>query len=171
MGWLTNVIFSTALLYGIAVFSVGRLTLSQNHEQEAQRTDEAGPYVIGNEKDRSKKVADVRGFLWEHWREHRPGRVLVTWISKEGRQANTIYLLENDERGAWSLRVTIQRPSSKGGSPNHDSVEYIAYSIRRIEPRHDGKSPAVFIADNDSRLGSAYWLVFFDAKGNETAGV
>jgi hypothetical protein len=140
-------------------------------EPTIQVVDRAGPYVIGNDKDRSKTEADVRDFIWSHWQEHRPGILRAIWTSKEGAHANTTYCLEPDRNGVWSLSVKTDWPLRKDTDRQHESVQFRVYSIRRIEPRRDGQSPAVFIPDGEVRPGNAYWLVFYDKSGKETGGV
>lgn len=136
-----------------------------------QGVDLAGPYVIGNDEDRPKNEAHVRDFLWSHWLQHERGRITVIWISKEGRRATTTYSLEPDPRGLWNLKVTTLWPRRKGTDPQHNSIQFRVYSIRRIEPRRDGQSAAVFIPEGEKRSGTAYWLVFYDKDAKETGGV
>jgi len=136
--------------------------------------DQAGPYVITNSdintgKDR-KKNAEIRSFIWEHWREKKPGRLVVKRYSKEGIPGTSTIVLDPDGKGAWSMRVSTHWPPTKGSTPEHDQSEYRVYVVRRIEPRHDGQSPATFIQDEAIRLGDTYWLVFYDEKGRETGG-
>jgi hypothetical protein len=159
------------LLQGKADALAGLSTLQQDKGNTVQGADEAGPFVIGNGRDRSKKESDVRDFLWSHWRQRRSGHFVATWISKEGRTSNTTYVCEKDEHGVWSLVVTTEWPPTEGNNPTHDAVKFRVYAVRRIEPRHDGQSPATFISDEERRSGDTYRLVFFDEKGKETGGV
>lgn len=164
MRFFTNLILSMVVLYGIFHASIVWSTPPQS-------ADAAGPYVIGNDKDRSRNLADARDFLWDHWREHRYGRLTVTWISKEGRPANTTYVIGKDERDVWSLSIETRWPPAKGGASEHAPVEHRAYSVRRIEARHDGQSSPVFLEDTDKRPGSTYSFIFLDEKGIETGGM
>jgi hypothetical protein len=132
---------------------------------------QAGPIVIGNGKDRSKKEAEVRDFLWTRWRQHRSGRLLAIWISKEGSRATTSYTLESDRNRTWTLKVKTSWPTQSGAASEHDRVQFTVYAIRRIEPRRDGQSAAVFIPEGESLPGDEYWLVFYGKDGKEIGGV
>jgi len=166
--WFVKAILCVALLQGLNDLSASCLVAKRGEGPENQGNGEAGPYVIGNNKERSKKEADVRNFLWHHWSQRTPGRLSVTRMSKEGQPNTATYVLESDDSGVWGLRTIIDRPSLKGTSSGHN--ESRAYSVRRIEIRHDGKSAAIFIPDNDDRPGDSYRLVFYDSRGVEVGG-
>jgi hypothetical protein len=160
-----------AILSCIGVAIQGHSLSEQTPGNGQSGVDQAGPYVIGYDKDHSKNVAEVRDFLWRHWREHRPGRLLATWISLEGRSTETVYVVGNDENGVWSLKVTKEWPDAGSQTSPRSRVESKVYRIRRIKPRHDGQSPAIFLPDDEPRSAERYRLVFFDEKGNEVGGV
>jgi hypothetical protein len=146
--------------------------LFQDQGTKIRKQDQSGPYVIETlDRNRAKKEAEIRDFIWSHWRQKRSGRLVATWYSKEGVPAETAYVLEPDEKGVWSMKVTMQSPPARGSDPEHDRSEYRVYSVRRIEPRHDGQSPAVFIPDDKSRQGESYWLVFYSLQHKKTGGL
>ena len=154
MRWFAKVILFLAILQGMGDVSAACFVLARDQGRENHADDKPGPYVIGNEKDRSKKEAEVRNFLWRHWSQSIPGRLVVSWISKEGQQSNATYVLEPDDHGTWSIETTFERPSLKSTTAGRSEVR--AYDVRRIEIRHDGKSPAKFIAEKGERSGETY---------------
>ena len=145
---------------------------SQGQGTKISEQDLGGPYVIETlDRNRAKKEGEIRDFIWTHWHQKRSGRLVATWYSKEGVPAETAYVLENDEKGVWSMKVTMQWPPERGSDPEHNRSEYRVYSVRRIEPRHDGQSPAVFIPDDKSTQGASYWLVFYSLQHKKTGGL
>ena len=132
--------------------------------------DRAGPYVITNQDaNTGVKDAQIRTFLWEHWRNHRRGRLVEKRYSKEGIPASTTFVIEPNNEGAWSLLVVTHWPPTKGSTPEHNQTEYRAFSVRRIEPHRDPQLPAIFVSDEETRAGDTYWLVFYDQKGKEVS--
>src|SRR5260370_37553784 len=88
-------------------------------ERQANEQDRAGPYVIGHEDAASgKKAAEIRSFIWKHWREHQRGSVAVTGYSLEGVRSETTFVLEPDEHGLWSIRVRTEWPPLNGPAPH-----------------------------------------------------
>jgi hypothetical protein len=170
MHLLTKVIL-TALTVVFANSSAPSLTLPRGVGHKEQLGDQAGPYIINNGPNRSGRLADSRDFLWEHWRERRYGHLAVTWISKEGRAANTTYTVEKNAQGVWSISVKTQWTPGKGDGPVHAPVEYRVYLIRRAETEGDSQSGTIFLQDNEKRSAATYRLVFFDMKGSEMGGM
>jgi hypothetical protein len=151
---------------------------SSSPKQEPEYSNQAGqagPFVITNNDyltgKNVHKDAEIRAFLWDHWRQRKPGKLVETRYSKEGVPATTTFILEPDTKGHWTIAVERRWPPRRGSTPEHDHTEYRVYSIRRIEPRNGGQSPAAFIADDAVRPGDRYWLVFYDEQGKETGGV
>jgi hypothetical protein len=162
----TAVILAIVVLHaGAASTSTPLTSMPQGEGLKKQATEQVGPYVIGNNSDRSKQEAEVRTFLWDHWREHRAARVSVTWISKEGAQSNSVFLLEDDQDGAWSIQVTIDRPTSKDS--RHGHTEYRVNSVQRVKvPDANWQGTYDNIADDVHVPGNAFLLVLKDANGN-----
>lgn len=147
--------------------------VSSSHPPLSARLGESeqdpSPYVISHEDAATgKKAAKIRSFIWQHWRERRPGSLTVTSFSLEGVRSETAFIIERDEHGAWSIRVTIERPTLKGTTAEHAGSR--AHSVQRIEPRHDGQSPAKFIPEEQKRSADTYRLIFYDEKGKEVGG-
>src|SRR5215469_11283195 len=84
-----------ALLYGALVLP--HATALQMVSQDNKPHQAEGYVIRPSDKDRARKVAEVREFLWQHWQQHHPGSLLVTWYSKEGKASKTTYTLEPDD--------------------------------------------------------------------------
>lgn len=135
-----------------------------------QKSGPSGPYVIGNDANRSENEARVRDFLWSHWRQHRAGRLAVTWISKEGVSSNTTFVLENDEHGIWNIRVAIDRPTFT--DPRQRHVEYRVYAVVRVEkPGDNWQGSYVGIPDDAVAPGNTFLLLLKDANGKKKATI
>jgi len=154
----------TILFVAIQVFpavSAARSVLPRGAEHSKQENDQAGPYVIGNDKDRTKQQGEVRDFLWSHWQQHRTGQLKATWISKEGVSSNGTFVFEYDEHGVWSIGVTIDRPALKDSRDAH--TEYRVYGLQRL--RLPGANAAV--ADDAQLPGTAFLLILKDGDGKK----
>jgi hypothetical protein len=146
-------------------------SLRQPHSQQSatskqdDRGDTAGPYVLTmQDTDRSRKIAEIRSYLWQHWYGHRRGVLTEKSYSKEGLPTDTRFTIEQDQNGKWILRVASQRPPTPGSTPEHDHNEYVVYSIKRINRSPDLESD---VPDEDVRSGETYRLVFCDESGKE----
>jgi hypothetical protein len=116
-----------------------------------------------------EKDAEIRSFIWEHWREHRPGCLTEKRYSKEGLPATTTFAVGEDETGRWSLNLKREWPPRKGSDPEHDHIEYRIYSIKRSGQTSNGQAGA--IPETDVRSGKSYRLVFYDSKGTQVGGL
>jgi hypothetical protein len=160
MGAIATVILSVVTQVAPAA-SAHRSAPPRAEEHTIQEADQAGPYVIGNDKGRTKVLGEVRDFLWNRWQQHRAGQLEVTWISKEGEPSNSKFVLEYDDHRVWSIEVTIDRPALKD-SPNAHT-EYRIYSVQRAKlPGADAD-----IRDVAQVPGTAFLLVLKDADGKK----
>src|SRR6267143_5097664 len=154
-----GILLILASLFETAPGSSSHLALQARlRERQANEQDRAGPYVITHEDAATgKKAAEIRSFIWKHWSEHRRGSLAVTSYSLEGVPAEMTFVLEPDERGVWNVKVRIERPTLKGTTAEH--AGFRAYSVQRIEPRHDGQSLAKVIPEDQIRSGENYRLI------------
>jgi len=158
---------------GVTTVGVSCSGLSPQRPETKGQQDDAGPYVVTNADiisgSASKKMAEVRTFLWEHWSKRKLGHLQLTLFSKEGVATNTTYEIEPDEHGTWSLKVSLDRPSLKGTTSEHS--EYRTYTVRRTASTHDQQSPVTLIPETEIRTGDAYRLVFYDEKDKKVGVV
>ena len=168
-------IFLGSLVVGTAISISSPFSFPRQEPKYSNQQDQAGPYVITNDDHltgkSARKDAEIRRFLWDQWRWHRMGKLVETRYSKEGVPCTTTFVLEPDDKGRWTVAVESRWPPGKGSTPEHDHSEYRVYSVRRIEPRHDGQSPAVFIPDEAERSADSYRLVFYNERAKETGGL
>jgi hypothetical protein len=162
MNSMTTIFLSVMMLQVIPGVSRSRSVLLQSTGHSTQAVNQSDDYVIGNNKDRSKQQGEVRNFLWSHWQQHRTGQLNVTWVSKEGVPSRSRFVLEYDERGVWSIRVTIDRPTLKDSQDAH--TEYRVYSVQRVTVEG---GPEAKIVDDAQVPGTAYVLVLKDADGKK----
>jgi hypothetical protein len=76
------------------------------------RYETSGPYEIAvtlNGRAREAIDAEVRQFIWEHYRGHRLAYVNVIRYSKEGEPSASSYFVEPEENSNWHVRVEIHR--------------------------------------------------------------
>jgi hypothetical protein len=121
--------------------------------------------------ERSAKMAQMREFLWEHWRQKRCGTLLFTSVSKEGKVSHSEFRVVPTAL-SMTLKVKIVRDRvGHDGKviPRADpNGEYEAYTIERIvteNPHRDWKSVATLLRDDETESSSKYWLRFKDREG------
>lgn len=143
--------------------SPGQSAVQMDEGTKAQEIDQAGPYLIGNNKDRSKTVAEVREFLWRHWQQRRPGKLVATWHSKEGVPTKVTYVFEYDDGGVWSMRETDCRSTPK------DQTEFRIYSIQRVKiPGPTWQGTYDSIADDAQIPGTAFLFLIRGPNGKNS---
>src|SRR6267142_1157778 len=82
----------------------GLIILGQSSDQRAKRDltayDKAGPYTIDYEPPYKgdKYLGEIRGFLWEHWKERRLGLVKATFYTIEGDSTVSTSFVEPDAK-------------------------------------------------------------------------
>lgn len=146
-------------------------SLQQAKMRDLSRYDKAGPYTIELNLDaqaRANIEAEVREFLWNHWQQRRLGYVSVTRYSKEGEPSASSYFVEPDGKSVWLIAVKIDRKLvDRGGSKSqrHESVEYGAYFVERVEVPKDGLTQRAVIPDGERRSPQSYRLTLKDEKG------
>jgi hypothetical protein len=103
--------------------------------------DKAGPYSIGDDLSpsrRDKLLTEIRGFLWEHWINKRPGQLRVTVYTIEGDPTTYNFFIEKDPRENWFIRAksesVIAALLKPGEKPRHETTEISYYDIERLDP-------------------------------------
>ena len=138
-------------------------------ESQDENTNRPKHYVIeSTDKDRHRKEGEIREFIWNHWRAHRHGSVLITSYSKEGLQSNSEYVLENDEQQVWCMKVTVSRSDLKGRYDERTD-KYRVYGVERIKPPVPEHPSVILIPEDLNLRGDAYRLVFKDREGKNTS--
>lgn len=167
--WLCAVACSILLLSGSSAKQ--SKPLQQEKMRKLSLYEKVGPYTLELTIDahaRASKEAEIREFLWNHWQQRRLGQVTVTQYSREGEPRTSSYFVEPDEKGTWHIAVKIDRTLVDRGrakSQRHESVEYVAYSVERIEVPKDGLTARVPIPEGETRPPQSYLLALKDKRG------
>jgi hypothetical protein len=152
------------------------LSLQRPAQPRAKRNlvlyDKAGPYSIDNEppwEKRDRFTAEIRGFLWEHWREHRLGQVKATFFSIEGDQTSSSFFVEPDAKDRWGITVESETIVSallpKGRKPRREIARVTYDEIDRVEP--SGNEPNLIpITASEVREPKTYRLRLKNSSTN-----
>lgn len=114
--------------------------------------DVIGPFStnFAAHRDSHRAEAQVREFLWEHWRQHRNGTLVITKQYVEA-VFKISYFVEADKAGNWVIAEEAYSLSSN--KPQRFSCS----RIERVE--HDGVgSPLARIPDEEQREPERYYL-------------
>ncbi|HEV2495307.1 MAG TPA: hypothetical protein VG204_19790 [Terriglobia bacterium] len=161
----------------VVLLGSGRAANSIQQKQTMSRDlrlyDQPAPYTLPvslRDGQRKKVEAEIRGFLWTHWHQHRLGKLVATWYSKEGEPTTYTYFVEPDEKGVWQIKGQWESHRGHRGAPSapkagyHVSGEFVASSVERIVPLFDGLSPRIV---QDGRPPESYVLVLKDRDGKD----
>lgn len=143
-----------SLLLGVSVIQQGMgEKASQPHK--ATLEDKAGPYSLGNNlslAQTNRLLSKIRGFLWDHWSEDRPGQLQATVYTVEGDPTTYIFFVEKDSKGHWCIRAKSESVVAKipepGETRSHEMKEVTYYEIERLDsesnkpiPREEKRQP------------------------------
>ncbi|MEK6281597.1 MAG: hypothetical protein AABN95_14680 [Acidobacteriota bacterium] len=144
--------------------------------QQARRNltayDKAGPYSIDNEppwEKRERMAGEIRGFLWEHWKERRLGLVKATFFSIEGDHTSSSFFVEPDAKGCWRIAVESESIISallpKGRKPRREITQEDYDEIDRVEA--SGSGPTLIpIPKDEVRQPQMYQLRLKNSRTN-----
>lgn len=173
----SSVRWGEMIVLAVLLLGSGRAANSIQQKQTAPRDlrlyDQPAPYTITifPHDQRDKSDAEIRGFLWTHWHQHRLGKLVATWYSKEGEPTTYTYFVEPDEKGIWQIngQCKDQRPNPPGAPKGHYYVsrEFVATSAERIVPPPNGLVPRIVLTEEDARPPESYVLVLKDRDGKD----
>ena len=144
---------------------------NQTKVRDLRSYEKIGPFSIALNLDAQSRIkleAEVREFVWEHWRERRLGYVTFTKFSKEGEPSTSHLFVEPDEEGVWRVAVKIDRKvvERHGSKRRHrSSTEYIAYALERIEVPTSGLDEPILLPEIALKKPDLYRLVLKDKDG------
>ena len=121
-----------------------------------------GPYTVNLLEDSSKVDAELRSFLWSHWRERRLGYAIVTkYTVEEARPFKAKYFVEpEDGDGRWHIKLEWE--VRKGHY--HKSGKFVGVSVERMAIDSRGRKTGETIPDNEARPASSYVLLLKDKR-------
>src|SRR4029078_502470 len=135
--------------------------------------DQAGPYELNNDlhpHDADKILGEIRGFLWEHWKERRPGVVNDTFFSIEGDQPTSSFLVEPDAKSSWRISVEsvsiISALLPKRRKPRREITHEFYDEIERLEATSENAPPSVPIPSHSIRQPQTYRIRFRNSRTN-----
>jgi hypothetical protein len=121
---------------------------------------------------RQAKQAEMREFIWNHWRERKCATLLLKSISKEGKETDSNFAIKLIPGGSLALVVTIKgaRYGYQGQVFWHQDGKYDVYTVERVQPNNpyvlNANSKVEVLPENANLLGSDYCLRF-KGWGNE----
>ena len=83
-------------------------TQKQWKQRDMSKYADGGQFTVAvgsSPSSREAVMARVRGFLLEHWRGRRLGRVVTHFPNAEGRLSPSAFYVETDEGGAWGITL------------------------------------------------------------------
>ena len=147
-------------------------SLGQETRRNLAAYDKAGPYSIDNEppwEKRERIIGEIRGFLWEHWKERRLGLVKAIFHSIEGDQTSSSFFVEPDAKGRWRIMVesesTISALLPKGRKPRREITREDYDQIDRVEP-NGNETNLIPISSGDVRDPQSYRLRLRNSSTN-----
>jgi hypothetical protein len=158
--WIS--VFTTCL-----VLQAGLMMQGQSSRQPAGRDltayDKAGPYTIDYEPPYKgdKYLGEIRGFLWEHWKERRLAVVKATFYTIEGDPTISTSFVEPDAKACW--RITVESESiisallPKERKPRREITREDYDQIDRVEP-NENETNLIPISSGDVRDPQSYRL-------------
>jgi hypothetical protein len=157
------------------VLHAGLIIQGQSSTQRAGRDlaayDKAGPYTIDYEPPfrGDKYLGEIRGFLWEHWKERRLGVVKATFHTIEGDRTISTSFVEPDAKGSW--RITVESESiisallPKKRKPRRENTREDYDQIDRVEP-NASEANLIPISSRDIRDPQSYRLRLRNSSSN-----
>lgn len=142
--------------------SAGLAWSGQQSSRNLAQYDKAGPYIFDNEPPwarREQAAAELRTFLWEHWRKQRLGLAKATFFSIEGDSATVAFYIEPDANKRWQVAVesvTSRSVLMKSRKPRRELKKENYDLLERIESA--GNSLSQSIAPDEVRDGGTYKL-------------
>jgi hypothetical protein len=138
----------------------------QAAQRDLSRYERLGPLCVsGVPTFREDAESKVRRFLWEHWVEKRPGYVIATFHTVEGKPGTSLIFVGPDGEGAWRIEVRYQRTvsSRRGISTPDDPIKrsresggYVVHNVRRAPANKERALVALRFYDGRGRLITAF---------------
>jgi hypothetical protein len=166
-----------SIFTSLLILQASSTVQGQPSVQRAKRAlatyDQAGPYELSNDlhpHDADKMLAEIRGFLWEHWEQRRHGVIKVTFFSIEGDQTSSSFFVEPDAKGSWRLTVEsvsiISALLHKGSKPRREVTDEIYNEVERLEATSGNSAPSTLIPAQAIRQPQTYRLRFKNTRTN-----
>jgi hypothetical protein len=141
------------------------LAFAQSAERDRSGYDSVGPFELsftGARDEWGERTAQVREFLWAHWRNKVFARAAINYVSREGIPHPVSYFVERSPEGEWNVVIEAHRcpPNEKG-----TERRFVATVLQRIVARSNGSQPDVAIPDDAIVDARRFELLFKDSQG------
>jgi hypothetical protein len=130
--------------------------------------DRAGPYFIKNDltqPETNRLMAEIRRFLWDHWKKRQTGELEATFYTIEGDPTHYHFLVAPDEKGRWVIRSksvsTVSQLLKPGQKPKREAKVVIYSVVQIIDP--ETNKP---IRDGRQSLPNAFRLLLINDSGD-----
>jgi len=139
----------------------------QEGRRDLAAYDQAGPYELNNNlhpHDAEKIRGEIRGFLWEHWKQRRLGLLKATFFSIEGDPTSSSFYVEPGDKNSWRIKIESESIISallpKGRKPRREITHENYDEIDRIEATSGISAPLILIPVQAIRQPQTYKLRF-----------
>lgn len=110
--WMMSRIIPLAIFLLLPSVFFGQVQVfGKQTKHEASQYDEAGTFRITLDVPRSRRMdmaAEINDFIWDHWNEHRRGRLQMITQSIEGQVKIQKVVIRPDAHGRWLVQDEIQ---------------------------------------------------------------
>jgi hypothetical protein len=140
------------------------LASAQSTERDRSGYDSIGPFALNFSKASdawAERTAQVREFLWSHWRDKVHARAAINYISREGVPHPVTYFIERPGQGEWNIVIEARR-CLPNEVTEHRSVAVV---LQRVVSRSKGSRLEIAIPDEAIVEGKKYEILFKDSHG------
>ena len=157
-----GVLLVVPLSLWIAFFG-GKQACGQQGKHEVPRYDEGGTFKTTLDvpaAQRIKMSGEIRAFIWEHWSEHRRGKLQIIAQSIEGQVSLQKIFIEPAANGHWRVRDEEEADIHKGVYPAKPQMRIDEYDeVRRIDMDSRQTIPA-----SQKRTAGTYQLLLLNSS-------
>jgi hypothetical protein len=125
----------------LLVIASMQLATSASLEQPAQQIkydDRLQLTLSVTAESQTRQVIEgrARRFIWNHFRQHHTGYLILKTFTKEGEPVVSRYYIRPGDSGKWTIEVLITRILSDRyrGEQIHSKDHYVAYDLKLTEP-------------------------------------
>src|SRR6185295_2089512 len=170
--WISVLTTCLVLQSGLIMQEMRGQSSGQRVSRDLTAYDKAGPYTIDYEPPYKgdKYLGEIRGFLWEHWKERRLGLVKTTFYTIEGDPTFSTSFVEPDAKGHWQITVysksIISALLPKRKKPRRVATHDEYNLVDRIEVTDGDAALSVPIPEEEVRQPQTYKLRLRNSRTN-----
>lgn len=152
-----------ALSLGIAFFGA-KQTRGQQTKHAVREYDDGGTFRATLDVPTAQRVkisGEIDAFIWDHWSEHRRGKLQIIGQTIEGQVKVQKLFIEPDDRGHWHIRDEEEADVHRGTQPAPAKSLDVYDEVRRI----DIDSGQAIPASQKRTAGTYHLLLINTSKG------